>query len=446
MTSYRRTASLKTVVWCSALTCVGYLSINTVYGSQSWPPTVSEYLKQAGPDASEANVRPSKKPEAQTSQTHETQQGQAAGRGERESTQSASQQQPTPENQAAKVPVGAQAPQSAAAAEQGRGAEAETETPTKPVGQAPASDSDRPPSVAQIFADQPGVLTPKGKMVLEPSLSYAYATNNQVSLLGFTILPAIVIGLIDIQSVNRNIWVAALDARYGVTNRFELEAKIPYVYQSNSTIARPVATPADTEKVFNATGQGLGDIELAARYQLNKGGPDSSYWIGTFRVKTTTGTSPFEVPLDPVNHLPTELATGSGFWAIQPQLTWIFPTDPAVIFGNISYLYNFSRDVGNGFGTVNPGNALGINFGLGLALNDKLSFSVGFQNFSVFPPTQSGNVTTQLPATSTVQVGTLSIGASYQLNAKTLINLSVGVGVTQAAPGMQLTLRIPYTL
>src|ERR1700709_24672 len=63
-------------------------------------------------------------------------------------------------------------------AQRGRGAAPETTAqagqgdanPATPVGRAPDSDA-RPPVVAQIF-EQPGVLTPKGKAVLEPSLQY----------------------------------------------------------------------------------------------------------------------------------------------------------------------------------------------------------------------------------------------------------------------------------
>ena len=74
-----------------------------------------------------------------------------------------------------------------------------------------------------------GVLTPKGSLVLEPSLQYAHSTSNRVALVGFTIIPALTIGLIDIRGVNRNTLIPALTARYGLTNRMELEVKVPYV-------------------------------------------------------------------------------------------------------------------------------------------------------------------------------------------------------------------------
>jgi hypothetical protein len=75
------------------------------------------------------------------------------------------------------------------------------------VGQAPESQT-RPPEVAQIF-DQPGVLTPANKLVLEPSLQYGYSTNDRVALVGYTIIPALLIGLIDVRQVDAEPGAAA---------------------------------------------------------------------------------------------------------------------------------------------------------------------------------------------------------------------------------------------
>lgn len=314
-----------------------------------------------------------------------------------------------------------------------------------PVGQAPKAP-EQPPEVAQIFPDQPGVLTPKGALTLEPSLQYANSTNNRVALVGFTIIPAITIGLINIQAVERDTWTAALTGRYGVTNRLEFETRIPYLYRSDSIITRPVATPSVADSVFDASGHGMGDVEVAARYQLNRGSNDSAYYVATLRAKSRTGTDPFEVELDPTTNLERELPTGSGFWAVQPQLTWLLPSDPVVLFGSVSYLYNFKRDVGRGFGTIDPGNVFGFNIGMGLSLNEKFSFSVGYDHSSIAAPSQEGNFTSQLAAASTVQVGTLLIGGAYQLARSTTLNISVGVGVTGSAPDLQLTVRLPFTL
>ena len=335
------------------------------------------------------------------------------------------------------------APPSGDQAEPMRSAQTDPAAP-KPVGEAPRA-SERPPEVAPI-GQEPGVLTPQGKLVLEPSLQYFHATNNRVALVGFTIIPAITIGLIDIRRVSRDTFVGALTGRYGLTNRLEVEAKIPWVYSSSSTISRPLATPSVTDSVFDAHGSGIGDVELAARYQINQGGIDKPYYIGSLRVRLPTGKSPYEVPFDPITTLQTKLPTGTGFVGIQPGVTALFPSDPVVFFGGMSYMYNVERDVGNGFGRISPGNVFDATFGMGLALNEKASFSIGYQHSVVGKPSQEGQVSgTTLAPTSTLQLGTVRFGFSYRLTQKTNMNLTLGVGATREAPDLELTLRAPMT-
>ena len=324
-----------------------------------------------------------------------------------------------------------------------RSAQADPTAP-KPVGEAPSA-SDRPPEVAPL-GEQAGVLTPQGKFVLEPSVQYLHATNNRVALVGFTIIPAITIGLIDIRRVSRDTFVGALTGRYGLTNRLEVEAKLPYVYASSSTISRPLATPSVTDSVFDTSGSGIGDVELAARYQMNQGGVDKPFYLATFRARLPTGKSPYDVPFDPVTTLPTRLATGTGFLGLQPGITVLFPSDPVVFFGGASYLYNVERDVGNGFGRISPGNVFDATFGMGLALNEKASFSIGYQHSVVGKPSQEGQAEgVTLAPTSTLQLGTVRFGFSYRLTPTTNVNLTLGVGATRDAPDLELTLRLPMT-
>jgi hypothetical protein len=317
------------------------------------------------------------------------------------------------------------------------------QAPPQPVGEAPKAEDPRT-KVAQIF-DTPGVLTPRGKLTLEPSLQYSHSSDSRVALVGFTIVPAIAIGTIDVREVNRDTFIAALTARYGITNRFEIEGKLPYVHRDDETRTRPLATPAITESTFDADGSGLGDVELAARYQFNQLVPDRPIYVGTLRFKSRTGEDPFEVDIDPLTGLETELPTGTGFYTVQPGLSVIFPSDPAVFFAGVNYLWNIKRSVGGGFGEVDPGDAVGINFGMGLALNERASFSVGYEHATFFGDEQSGEDPSRRIRSSTRQLGTLAFGLSYRLNQKTNFNLSVGAGVTEDAPDVQLTLRLPYT-
>lgn len=315
-----------------------------------------------------------------------------------------------------------------------------------PVGEAPPV-SDRLPQTAQIFAE-PTVLTPPGALTLEPSLQYVHASNNRVALVGFTVIPAITIGLIDVRRVTRDAYYAALTTRYGLANRLEVEAKVPYVYSSTSTLTRPLATPSVADTQFDATGKGIGDVELAARYQLNQFRGDNLVYVGSLRLRLPTGTGPFEVGYDPATNLQTELPTGSGFYGLQGGLSFLYPSDPVVFFSGANYQHNFERDVGNGFGRIRPGNVVDINFGMGLALNEKASFSFGYQHSVVHGMTQIGPAAAgkTLSPTSTTQLGTARFGLTYAVTPKTAINLSLGIGVTRETPDLELTLRLPMRI
>jgi len=326
------------------------------------------------------------------------------------------------------------------------------------VGVAPAQDVQRP-AVAPLF-DQPGILTPKGAFVLEPSLQYVYSSSNRVALVGYTIIPALLIGLVDVREVKRNSVTGALTTRYGLTNRLEVEARLPYVYRSDSTISREIFTGSASERAFSSSGRSMGDVEVAARYQLNQGSASMPYFIGSLRFKSRTGKDPFEVVTDCVTRcvgnttgtgLPLDLPTGSGFYSLQPGITWLFPSDPVVFFGGLSYTHNFerrnvSRQVLDGqqefIGTVKPGGIVGVNFGMGLALNDKSSLSMGFDLNSVGRTRQNGQ---PVAASVRTQLATLLLGYSYRYSDKTSLSLTVGAGLTRDTPDLTVNLRIPMS-
>jgi hypothetical protein len=308
------------------------------------------------------------------------------------------------------------------------------------VGKPP--DTSRPPEVPAL-TDIRGVLTPRNTIIFEPSLQYSHSTSNRIAILGFTIIPAITIGLIDIRSVRRDTFIGAVAARYGITNRFEIEAKVPYVYRHDATLSRQIGAPAVTDTVFNASGDGVGDIEFAARYQINQPGPDRPYYVAGLRFKTRTGKDPFDVETDAITGLQRQLPTGSGFYGVQPSLTAIFPSDPAVFFGNVNYLWNIKRDVGGGIGEVDPGDSVGFTVGMGLALNEKASFSIGYDHATVFRTRQNRVL---IPNSTVIQLGTVLFGLSYRVTSKTTFNFTLGAGLTEEAPNVQLNFRLPMTL
>ena len=326
------------------------------------------------------------------------------------------------------------------------------------VGVAPSEDPQLP-KMAQLF-DQPGILTPRGHYVLEPSLQYGYSSSNRVALVGYTIIPALLIGLIDVREVKSNVMTAALAARWGITNRLEGEVKVPYVYRSDSTVSREIFTGSASDNVFNNSGKAIGDVEVAARYQLNQPKNDFPFLIGSLRFKSRTGKDPFEVVTDCATRcignttgtgLPMDLPTGSGFYSLQTGLTWLMPSDPAVFFGSFNYTHNFGRSnvyraVLNGerefLGSIKPGDVLGVNFGIGLAINEHSTFSVGVDMNSLGRTRQNGKA---VQGSVRTQLSSLLLGYSYRISPKTTVNVAVAAGLTPDTPNLTLTVRIPVS-
>lgn len=327
------------------------------------------------------------------------------------------------------------------------------------VGVAPPTQN-QPPAVAPLF-EQPGILTQPGTYVLEPSFQYGYSSSNRVALVGYTIIPALLIGLVDVREVKRNTLTAALTGRWGLSNRLEAEIKLPYVYRSDSAISREINAGSASERAFNSSGNAIGDVELALRYQLNQPSPDRPYLVGGLRFKSRTGKDPFDVVTDCVTRCvgtnvtgtgePLDLPTGSGFYSLQPSLTWLMASDPVVFFGGLSYTYNFkrsdvSRTVLGGekefIGSVKPGDVIGLNFGMGMALNDRSSFSMGMELNSVGRTKQNG---VPVAASVRTQLSSLLLGYSYRLSPMRTLNVSVGAGLTRDTPDLTLTVRMPMT-
>jgi hypothetical protein len=324
--------------------------------------------------------------------------------------------------------------------------QAAAQAPRPAVGQAPQAET-QPPVVAPI-TDAVNVLTPEGRFVIEPGVQYSYSSDSRVTVTGFTIIPALAVGLIDVRSVNRDFWTFALTGRYGVTPRLEVETKLPWVTRSDSTLARPISTPTSGDSEFHAKGHGIGDIEVAARYQLTQQPP---FYIGFLRFKSRTGDGPFDVALTAPQAgliIEDELPTGTGFYSLQPGISVLLPSDPAVFFGGVSYIWNVERDIdssdlnGVRIGEFDPGDGINFNFGMGLSINDRASFSLGYDHTRFGKDRREGQL---VQNTQTQQVGSVLFGLAYRLSLRTNLNLTLGIGATSAAPDIQIGIRLPVS-
>ena len=304
-----------------------------------------------------------------------------------------------------------------------------------------------------------GVLTPKGTLVVEPSLQYSYYNSNQVNVNGFTIVPGITFGNLNINKVDENLLTEQMTLRYGLTNRSDIYVQIPFDTGYSTTITSPVLVGQNVGPIaVSAHAFNLGDIAFGGSYQLNNGSDSMPTFVANLNFKTTTGTSPFDVPIftstSPegiyLQGVDKKLPTGTGFYQLQPSLTVLYPTSPVILFANAKYIYNFARtvsvqNVGGGAPTkqkLQPGNGIGLSFGMGFSLNDRTSFSIGYEEDQYFNEMQNGK---DVKGTA-YDAGAFDFGLGYQVTHNVNANVGVTVGVGPNSPAAEIVIRLPISV
>ncbi|WP_117236170.1 transporter [Vibrio maerlii] len=311
---------------------------------------------------------------------------------------------------------------------------------------APLYAEDDQPKRPQTVTDvnqRSGVLTPKGKVTFDASISYTQNSSNNVSVVGYTILPTLIVGLIEVSDADRTTITAGLTARYGLFDDTELEVRLPYVYRNDQISTRPIGQGAGDDDVVNTSekGGGLGDIEFAIRHQFNF--DTTPYWVGSLKFKSDTGRSPYDIDIDPSTREFDEVPTGSGFWSIEPGLSMIYPTDPAVLFANLGYTYNIkdTKSIGDTSAEIDLGDTISLGAGMGFALNPDLSFSFGISHRTILKSKTDGQTSDEAKV---LQLDTINFGINYAYSETSSFNISAQAGLTEDTPDFQLTLRMPF--
>jgi hypothetical protein len=327
------------------------------------------------------------------------------------------------------------------------------------VGQAP---SDQRQIQVAVLSEQGGIITKAGRLTIEGDLEYARADRNRVLFRGVAIPEAVLIGAFDINESRQDVVTVAAAARFGVTSRFEINGRVPYIYRSDSSALAPVVnngatSPSGTDR--SVANGNIGDVDFGARYQITNGGAGLPYLIAGVQAVAPTGTNPFKVPRDGLGN-PLRAATGAGFWGVTPTLTAILPTDPAVLFGTLGYTFNFGRNIGQRIGSaivdrVSPGGAPAASVGIAISLNPRTSLSLGYaQTIALGTKTLLRTIDSSTGAisepqsirTRNLQLGRLLFGVSYRTGRSTTINWNIELGATDDATDVRTTLRIPFTL
>ena len=227
--------------------------------------------------------------------------------------------------------------------------------------------------------------------------------------------------LIASQQVRRDTFSSALFLRFGLPFESQLEVGIPYRYVDQQVVtAVGFGARAETE----SHGSGFGDVSLG----LAKGLLHERRWWPDLIARLTWDT-------DSGKRADGNVPLGGGFNELQGSLTMTKRQDPLVFLGSASYATTFEED------DVKPGDALGFSVGALLAASPETSLRV-ILNQTFVNDLQIADRTIN---GSDQVVGILSLGASSIIGRGKFLDITAGVGLTDAAPdysiGASLSIR-----
>ncbi len=295
------------------------------------------------------------------------------------------------------------------------------------------------------------------KFTLEAGASYSYYDRRQLALSGFLALDAIFLGTINLDQTKAAVLTTDVTGRYGITDRLNLEANIPYVTRTSRFVSGGAGGASTSISEVTKSSSGIGDVSVAGYYQLVK---ESARWpdlVASVRVRAPTGRDPFGLKLiapDGNNNnlnVPEDLPTGSGLWSATMSVSALRTYDPVILFGNLGYTYNLPGsfdDISPVLGQKNPakvklGNPFQLSGGLAIALNDRaaVSFSVSTSMAgATHTKSQASDNYDRVPGSST-STATLNIGASYLLPSGWSLNGQIANGLTPDAPNFVMSFR-----
>lgn len=233
------------------------------------------------------------------------------------------------------------------------------------------------------------------------------------------------------------------DANHTLTNSFTVQ----YGILDNLTLSATVPFVAKSEIVRDTTAAGLGDISLGARWEPFplKQGRLPLVLFGN--LSTKTGDSPYEIGLD-------ELSTGKGYYSVGVGASTRKYIDPVVLFASASANYGFKEtglDQARGSGakgpriltSFDPGISGGFSFGFAYSFNYDVSLTMSYQqsfNMDAEFEFNNGDESYKSPDQSSAM---LSFALGVRVSPETIVNGTVGIGLTEDAPDVSLGLSFP---
>lgn len=296
------------------------------------------------------------------------------------------------------------------------------------------------------------------RLSFEAGMVYSHFDDARINLSGFLALDAIFLGLISIDEITADIIGLDFTARYGLTDRLQVDVNVPYLFRYSNFSSGGAGNDASGLIEEDVRDNGLGDINVGASYRLLKESVNRPDVVVNVRAKFPTGQHPFGVELVEVPgsggnlSVPASLATGSGVYGASAGVSILKTLDPMVVFGSVTYFYNFARSfddldeaIGDQPGRAKIGNAIQYGAGVAYALNERSSLSMSFsQRLVARTRLARGDQPYFRVVGSQANVGILNLGANFALTDQLSLLTTVGLGMTSDAPDMILSVRVPF--
>lgn len=228
------------------------------------------------------------------------------------------------------------------------------------------------------------------------------------------------------------------NASHTLTNTFTVQ----YGVMDNLTLSASLPLVAKTDVLKDTSTAGLGDLSVGARWEPFPLQTGRLPLILFANLSTKTGDSPYEV------NAASDLATGKGYYSVGVGASTRKYIDPVVLFASASANYGLKESGLNQrrgsrvIESFDPGISGGFAFGFAYSFNYDVSMTMSYQ--------QSFNTGAEFTYSSGESYGsadqtsaTLAIALGVRVSPETIVNGTVGLGLTEDAPDISLGLSFP---
>ncbi|OTG62925.1 putative pilus system protein FilC [Acinetobacter silvestris] len=236
------------------------------------------------------------------------------------------------------------------------------------------------------------------------------------------------------------------DASHTITNTFSGQ----YGLSDNLTLSASIPLIAKSDNLKDTTTAGLGDIGFGARWEPFplKAGRLPLILFGS--LSTKTGDSPYEINPE------KELSTGKGYYSVGVGASTRKYIDPVVLFASFSASYGLKETGLNqvrGGGdttrrvldTFEPGITGGFSFGYAYSFNYDVSMTMSYQQS--FNSNTSFTYTNGESYKAAGQTSAMfSIALGVRVSPETIVNGTLGIGLTEDSPDVSLGLSFPLDI